>query len=937
MKILSPHEISKEIDEFLKRDNPTLFAGAGVGARAGLPTWNGFMTMLAQFSRKYDPITADLIEKRASKGQFLEAAAVYKTCSDIPVGEKYKRLSEPFQKIPDATKLHSLISLPFFAVITTNYDRSLHDAYAKVYGRAPHTVELHDSTMANASYRRGFYIARIHGRSEVSKEMVLDESDYKELLKDANYVDYLVGAFNRYSCLFIGFSFVDPAIQNVLELIERRLSPDFPGSHLALLPSNAKEDLITTLKSVNIDVRFYDNTEQHFALWEGIKLSAQNHSRSQTSGQESNDKKAVVQSLPIEGIKRYIASAYAHLQIAESEGQELIPLRDIAIDGVLIGILSGGGKDGVNRKELITGLKQYLHITAEEATALVEQRMDALSYRKYVDRIDGRLVLLKTPEKNLSAQLSKLVDGVVARLQVREGNPATVEIVEIVERIIESVLMIRSWDLGAYFAGAFTGDFPNIFYTVQDQVERFAGSYSLSLKQALTRAVFSLLNRPDERESELLGNLGRVAFGLQLVTNNPCSVFAYSDVLPEKIFLDSSVLMPAIVDGHPYSPAYRDAMVRLRRATQGAGKDLSLWVAKDFLNEVISHRRLALKEINELGFFHPDELERHIRLYGAENANVFIAAYSSRVGRTKEKIRFDDFLKEIAPYTTEEELESFLTTKEGINTGRIEFSSPDEIGRAEEIRARLHDAYQNDNKPGHDHKEPILIDHEANQLSKLVFDLEKGIKTMFVTADRRFRRLASDVVPGKLGSAIISHRGLVQLIDLLLGVKTDPLSFSRLIWGGGYDDQTVTIHGYFTEIALRHYNEAYAMAMPDVLNRITERVSREVKRQQINFWTKAPSGKAQVARLMDRFENEFYINMVDAIRKKSPEDVPGIVNMRLKYLEEKTSTIRKQIENLEESILHARNQEDKREFEHNIIELKLQLGYFDAELKNLRK
>lgn len=156
MEILSPKEISSVINEFMEHDNPTLFAGAGVGAYAGLPTWGEFMNSLAEFSQKYDPDTANLIQKRSKSGYYLEAASVYKTCPEIPEGEKYKGLSLPFRTVPDASNLQALLSLPFSFVITTNYDRSLHDAYAMVYKKSPQTVELYDSTMANASYQRDF-------------------------------------------------------------------------------------------------------------------------------------------------------------------------------------------------------------------------------------------------------------------------------------------------------------------------------------------------------------------------------------------------------------------------------------------------------------------------------------------------------------------------------------------------------------------------------------------------------------------------------------------------------------------------------------------------------------------------------------------------------------------------------------------------------------
>ena len=105
MQPLTPKELSTEILNFLlKGNNPALFAGAGVGARAGLPDWPQYMELLALAADPQDPLTAGLIRKRAASGHFLEAAVVYKSCPDIPIGDRYRQLSEPFRTVPNPQK-----------------------------------------------------------------------------------------------------------------------------------------------------------------------------------------------------------------------------------------------------------------------------------------------------------------------------------------------------------------------------------------------------------------------------------------------------------------------------------------------------------------------------------------------------------------------------------------------------------------------------------------------------------------------------------------------------------------------------------------------------------------------------------------------------------------------------------------------------------------
>jgi hypothetical protein len=114
MLLTNVAEVSDTILDFLNRsENPALFAGAGVGAHAGLPTWFEFMEHLSTVTRIYEPLSADLIRKRAESGNFLGAATVYKSCHEIPQGELLKQMVIPFGFPPHPEKLRPLASLPF--------------------------------------------------------------------------------------------------------------------------------------------------------------------------------------------------------------------------------------------------------------------------------------------------------------------------------------------------------------------------------------------------------------------------------------------------------------------------------------------------------------------------------------------------------------------------------------------------------------------------------------------------------------------------------------------------------------------------------------------------------------------------------------------------------------------------------------------------------
>ena len=245
-------DITKAITDFIStHEAPVLFAGAGVSAKAGVPTWGEYLKRLAEISRPYDPLTRHIMMERIAEGNYTEAASYYFICSKIPEAEKYQALCQPLKEY-DHKKIATLTDLPFTAYVTTNYDRVLHDAFAISRNVSAVDVHLGDTTLNSAPFMTDCYIARIHGRSEAPETMILDKNHYKNLLKDTGYIDYLTHIFTRKQILFIGFSFLDPAIFSVLTTVRERVGKVHQGRHLALLPDGADTELIKMLELFTI-------------------------------------------------------------------------------------------------------------------------------------------------------------------------------------------------------------------------------------------------------------------------------------------------------------------------------------------------------------------------------------------------------------------------------------------------------------------------------------------------------------------------------------------------------------------------------------------------------------------------------------------------------------------------------------------------------------
>ncbi len=172
--------------------------------QAGLPNWSSYLAHLIAFAEKYERETAMIMRARVKANKFASAASYYKMCDLIPEGEKFKQLAAPFHDSKyDSSRLDGLIRLPFSAIVTTNYDRSLDNSFAAVHRKAALTYELDDGSLKLASYSQDFYIARIHGRAFQPESMVVSTEDFAKLDSISVYRDFLVqNILTRHSCLF---------------------------------------------------------------------------------------------------------------------------------------------------------------------------------------------------------------------------------------------------------------------------------------------------------------------------------------------------------------------------------------------------------------------------------------------------------------------------------------------------------------------------------------------------------------------------------------------------------------------------------------------------------------------------------------------------------------------------------------------------------------
>jgi hypothetical protein len=278
---------------------------------------------------------------------------------------------------------------------------------------------------------------------------------------------------------------------------------------------------------------------------------------------------------------------------------------------------------------------------------------------------------------------------------------------------------------------------------------------------------------------------------------------------------------------------------------------------RGYLNEMISHKNAALAYAKEAGEDFEALARSEAMYHGLGNISVYVGAYVNAVenGHTP---GFESFLKRVAPYTTETELRRWIE-KEGF----VIVESPKNATYLE-----LYGILERSNAGKLSNgKQPILVEHDALQLSLLAADYQNGQKALFVTADRQ---LYDDIVATQfrhLSEFMVSQVGIVQLVDLLVGLKSDDRALGALLWSNKVSERAQHIRSYLTVEALSKYDAVLAMNMHEIVETQSDAIDKQLEREGVDLESHDPKARVKAFKSLGTLEANFFAGMSEAIRK----------------------------------------------------------------------
>lgn len=158
--------------------------------------------------------------------------------------------------------------------------------------------------------------------------------------------------------------------------------------------------------------------------------------------------------------------------------------------------------------------------------------------------------------------------------------------------------------------------------------------------------------------------------------------------------------------------------------------------------------------------------------------------------------------------------------------------------------------------------------HDAVQLGAIHADIKAGKRSIFVSADRRLRDNLSNKQISFLANAIVSHVGLTQLVDLLVGNPAEPRGVSDLLWSTQISSSTEQIRDYFIDLALSKYHEGLIMEMPHLVDSIAEDAAAELDKQKLDLYAGGAEDRHRVREVLEGFEELYFQRMREVIENE---------------------------------------------------------------------
>lgn len=741
--------------------------GAGVSVASGHRLW-GPATELALRKAKDKGLGEGASAYAAEKFAASDYYEVFEILGkELPDPTYYEIAQDVFSGSNEANEIHrQLVRCRPRGIITTNFDQCLPSACVIERGSLPVT------DLAQATAGDQFFVVNPHGSILAPRSMVLRTSDWNRVEANIEFRELLSQLVSSAQFVFVGYSMRDPDFNRLWEgMLQTRIFRS-PAIYLAVegsIPPARRQEMKE--KRVQV-IEFPDRGNFAFLSEVLSALAVHEPDPSRLTGANLGNIPSDLEQYVLlcmqfspERISRlvlvtkalsleYLATSrdmpikrceiLAH--VTESLGQESRAIQD-ATDAAIADLAAAG----VIR-------------LAGESIHFEKSRFEDLSRRA--------IGLEKAEETWIRQTLADQSEKLGMRFEV--GDQVHVSL------LLDKVLL----ELGREVAELLL--FNRLPKGESERIEAIVRAFrtekelSAEREQLYQKCLKRLVFEPGDNHEEALFRKLQAYFISSAYVLSPTSEKLLADYARNHwVYLDSSIILPALAIGHPAHAVSK----RLLQSSRRMG--MKLKVLDDMVNEVWANVRTAIKacdEFAESGLSLTDILEGYVTLHGHNNGNVFLEGLSHQL-RMDPSLTARSYMASVlgtgSRSITEGDVIAIMAERLDIECDVPQAGELDPqklnsvIGSIEHLR-----------KMGNRYKNRLLCEHEARQFL-LIHERRKqnpslAMKIWFVTTDyfiTELQRLERDKYPLPIS---YTPRTWFQYLDLIDFENRGSRHFSKL-------------------------------------------------------------------------------------------------------------------------------------------------------------
>lgn len=837
----------------VKKDSWILFCGAGVSCQAGLPTWkSALLQMAGHVQDNYNQNLADAMKGFVKSGDYLRAA----DCLSIAIPKKSNRISlyeDIFSGGEQSEDIEALLTLSPAAIFTTNYDHQIEKHWENIGGsRLPsYSNTKHDLKFALRKLTtKSPFVCHIHGSLDRPARIALAGREYEKLYSSEELVTLLKRIALQYPIIFVGYSLSDPDLEQIIGRARDKYELACANESFVLAP---KSDRSVAQKASKFSLTpvYYDT---HDELWNAIRDIGTIDVASDF-GENDDDEKGT-SSEEISRVRSILSAAYAHYRVQESHQT----VSSSVYSGVVQSIVQDRTSNGqIRKKDLIDAVQGLLECDTSKAQEVTELGVKELRLTNQVDIADG-LYQFSGCDDRINPDIEELVREIRRRARVRYGRELALSS-EAIRELLVKVLVVDGVSLAhAYIARGNPSE-----SRMGDAVDNAVDELGLEItaeRKVLKKAISSLFSSPSAKEAEILGRISRLAFVSDIVLSLPRDLPGRSGE-PDRVYLDTNVVLPALVGGHPKTAYFRNVLKTL------SARNIEVAFDTCFVEELVNHRREGERIIK--GYSSYEDL-LNLAIYDfIHNSNAFVSGFLSWMevnNMKRNSYPYEEYFEDTAPYATRNGMTETLKEM-GIDVVDTKGDLRLEQARVVRWENALDDAYS-----GKEHysssKHPALIKHEARLLEGVAKAAEMGKDYWIVTEDKGYLNgtLAAcdrdDLFPD-IALKIFRPLQLDVRLDAEEHTSIEWRSYAHTLWSGAFKELVEpTVERYIDKI-LQEYEPRLVERIPDIMNRLERKIRKRDSIERLSHIDETDT--EEYKRVFTVLEDEFYEIMDDILQE----------------------------------------------------------------------